>query len=259
MLADPAAILPTMVRSEPPPSAARAVALLGRDYPRLGTLGAVALPDGGALAISRGQEPKPYRHVDPNEDAALIVRDGAGVLLAVADGHNGLAASELVTEAVRRGARDLLSPDPSRFAAQLEELLLALRQELRAVGPSRTCLLVASLVADRCLFACFGDSALYRAGQPDPVTAPNPCVLGPTLVFDDAIRSAALGSFVRKPGERVALVTDGVLDFVQAPDSVPGLLASADDDAECARAIARAAMRGGAGDNIAVALYSGPV
>jgi serine/threonine protein phosphatase PrpC len=240
------------------PTMSRAVALFGRDYPRLGPLGAVALADGGALALSRGQEPKPYRHVDPNEDAALIVRDPVGVLLAVADGHDGVAASELAIEAVRRNARELLSDDLSRFTAQLDRVLLALAAELRAVEPSRTCLLLAALVGDRCLYACFGDSALYRASQPDPVTAPTDCYLGPDRVLDDELRGTALGSFAREPGERVALVTDGVVNFLQSPDSLVGLLSSEVDDADCARAIARAAMRGGAGDNVAVSLFSGP-
>ena len=69
----------------------------------------------------------------------------------------------------------------------------------------------------------------------------------------------AFGSFERKPGERVALVSDGVTNFLQAPDRMRDLLASDVDDAECARAVALAAMRGGAGDNVAVALLSGPV
>ena len=249
MLADPAAILATMTH---------AIALLGRDYTRLGPLGAVALPSGGALALSRGQEPKPYRHVDPNEDAALIVRDEAGVLLAVADGYNGVAASELAIEAVRAAAPELLSEDPSRFAAQLARVLAELSPDLGRVGPSRTCLLVASLVADRCLYACFGDSALYRASQPGPVSAATGAFLGPDLVLDDATRRAVLGGFERTRGERVALVTDGVVNYLQEPDGLSDLLASELDDVECARAVARAAMRGGAGDNVAVALFSGP-
>jgi serine/threonine protein phosphatase PrpC len=159
---------------------------------------------------------------------------------------------------VREGARDLLSDDPSRFAAELERVLAELSPDLGRVGPSRTCLLVASLVADRCLYACFGDSALYRASQPRPVSTSTGVFLGPDLVLDDAIRSAVLGGFERPRGERVALVTDGVVNFLQEPDGLSNLLASELDDVECARAVARAAMRGGAGDNVAVALFSGP-
>jgi hypothetical protein len=48
------------------------------------------------------------------------------------------------------------------------------------------------------------------------------------------------------------------VNFLQEPDGLSDLLASELDDAECARAVARAAMRGGAGDNVAVALFSGP-
>jgi serine/threonine protein phosphatase PrpC len=236
----------------------QAVALLGRDYPQLGPLGAVALPSGGALALSRGQEPKPYRHVDPNEDAALIVRAPAGVLLSVADGHNGVAASELAIDAVRASAGDLLAGAPSQFATGIEALVESLAEPLHEVAPSRTSLLVAALVADRCVYACIGDCSLYRASAREPVTEDTQPVLGAELRFDDERRRAVFGDFARVAGERIVLVTDGVTNFVTS-DVVPDLLVREGDDGECARAICRAAMRMGAGDNVAVALFSGAV
>ena len=237
-----------------------AVALFGRDYPDLGPVGAVALPDGGALALSRGQEPKPYRHVDPNEDAALLVRGEAGALLAVADGYNGVATSEAGIEAVRAAAGELITDDAQHFEARLAEVLEALRPALSNAGRSRSCLVVAALVGERCCWASLGDSSLFRASQAERVTPEDTLrVLGPALWLDDELRQSAFGSFERKPGERVALVSDGITNFLQAPDSLIDLLAGDLRDGDCAREIALAAMRGGAGDNVAVALLSGPV
>jgi len=86
----------------------RSICLLGRDYPELGPLGIAGLPTGGALALSRGALPKPYPHLDPNEDGALLVETQRGMLLAIADGYNGVAACELALAAAREGAGALI-------------------------------------------------------------------------------------------------------------------------------------------------------
>ena len=235
-----------------------AVALLGRDYPTLGPLGAIQLPGGGALALSRGEQPKPYRHVDPNEDAALIVRDRRGVLLAVADGHNGVEASERSIEAVREQASYLLVADSELFQERVTDCVHTLCEGLGAVGASRSCLLIVSLVDAHCCWSCLGDSSLFRGSVSEPVSFENRRVIGPELRLDDSLAEEAFGHFVRFRGERVALVTDGVTNFVKS-DTVPTLIAGDLDDGECAREIGRSAMRMGAGDNLAVAIFSGPV
>ncbi|MFQ5696870.1 MAG: PP2C family protein-serine/threonine phosphatase [Myxococcota bacterium] len=236
----------------------RALALYGRDFPKLGPLGVVALPEVGALALTRGREPKPYRHTDPNEDAALVVVSERGSLFAVADGYNGVSASERAIEAVANAGPDLITLNGERFHQHLEQVLAGLARELVDVGPSRTCLLVAALVEDRCHWACLGDSSLYRAGRDAPVTEENRCVVGPELQLDDAIRKRVLGSFQRGSGERIALVTDGVTNFVADAGLVAERLAAEDAEARCARGIALRAMGDGAGDNIAVAVAAPP-
>src|SRR5215470_12737194 len=97
----------------------RAIALLGKDWPELGPVGLLELPDGGAVAISRGAHPKPYAHTDPNEDAVLLVRTDAGVLLAIADGFNGSEASELGLAEVRARASALLEASGEAFRAEI--------------------------------------------------------------------------------------------------------------------------------------------
>jgi serine/threonine protein phosphatase PrpC len=242
------------------PVHARRLALLGRDYPVLGPVGVVRLPGAGALALSRGKERKPYRHVDPNEDGALLIAQSAGTLLAVADGYNGVAASERALRAVERAAAALLVPDPERFAAAAIALVAALACDLAEVGDSRTCLVVAALCGRRCHFASFGDSSLFRAAASGPVTQSNEIVLGPELqgeALAPLLREAAglwLGGFERAAGERIALVTDGVTNFAPEPDALSRILKDAPSDAAAAREIARAALGGGAGDNVAVAV-----
>jgi len=116
---------------------ARRLALLGRDYPALGPLGVARLPGVGALALSRGAERKAYYHVDPNEDGALLVADAAGVLLAVADGYNGVAASEVALRLTGRAARELLAPDLEGFTAAVIALVGRIARELDP-GPQDT-------------------------------------------------------------------------------------------------------------------------
>ncbi len=242
---------------------ARRLALLGRDYPALGPIGVVRLPGAGALALSRGAERKAYRHVDPNEDAALLVADTAGVLLAVADGFNGVAASEVSLRAVGRAAAELLAPDLESFAAACIALVTSVARRLERKSDSRTCLVVAALCGDRCRFASFGDSSLYRAGAATAVSAENTLVLGPARDADAVrallrgTRSLWLGEFERAPGERVATVSDGVTNFVLDATTIPTRLRDAASDAAAAAEIAREALAGGAGDNVAVAVAGG--
>lgn len=238
--------------------AARSIALLGRDYPALGPVGVAHLPGTGALALSRGLERKPYRHVDPNEDAALLLADETGVLLAVADGFNGVAASEIALRAVRRAASDLLVPEAPRFAAAALALFERLGRRLDPESDSRTCLLVAALCGSRCHFATVGDSSVYRATSLEVVSAGNELVLGPG--FDarrleggpSGERAIWHGSFERALGERIALVTDGITNFTRDLRAVSRSLAHAPTDTSAAVAIVRDALSGGAGDNVAV-------
>jgi len=232
-----------------------AISLLGRDYPELGPLTVVLAPEGGALALSRGREPKPYPHTDPNEDGALLVRTPEGVALAVADGYNGSAASERSLDAVRDAAPALIVEDDEAFERAAAELARSIAASLAALVPSRSCLLVASLRAERCHFASFGDSALFRAGAPGQLNVINGLALRPSLATRKLLTPLWCGGFERAPGERIAIVSDGVTNFMQDPASLPRLLAGAANDAAAARSIAEAALSGGAGDNVAVAVF----
>jgi serine/threonine protein phosphatase PrpC len=242
-----------------------AVSLLGRDYPDLGPVASVGLPRAGGLALSRGLEPKAYAHTDPNEDAALVALGESGVLLAVTDGYNGAAAAELGLGFTQRRAAALLDACAAGagaggepFERAVRSLLVELREALRAVEPSRSCLLIAALVGRRCDFASFGDCSLFRGSQSTPLNVTNELVLSPTLGERKLPTNLWLGSFERADGERVALVTDGVTNFAPRPQEIAQLLASARDDTRAARAIAELALRGGAGDNVAVSVSGAP-
>jgi len=240
---------------------ARWLIIRGREYPDLGPLGSLALPDGGAVALSRGARPKAYSHVDPNEDGVLLYRDNAGALLCVVDGYNGVAASECALDATLAAAPELIRlGEQDRFYKHTDALARAIAKEIRGLGRSRTCLLLATLVPGRCRWASFGDSGLYRGSQPDQQNRDNRFALRPeieNLVMPDALW---LGEFDLGERERVALMSDGVLNFVPDPSEIQGLVQDAPDDLGAAQALARRALRGGAGDNVAVAtltLYPG--
>src|SRR5690606_34404772 len=85
--------------------AASGVLLRGREATALGAVAEAGADEVGA-AITRGGAPKPYDHVDPNEDAALAMGGRRGVLVAVADGHWGHVGAERALEALREIAED---------------------------------------------------------------------------------------------------------------------------------------------------------
>jgi serine/threonine protein phosphatase PrpC len=237
----------------------RAISLLGRHWPELGPLALVELDDGGALALSRGAQPKSYAHTDPNEDAALMVRLPAGVLLAVADGHNGLEAAELAIVRAQAGADFLLAATGADFRVRICELLDDVRARLTRGSRSRATLVLAALHADRVELASFGDAYAFRSGSPTPLIPPNAILVGSDHSPRDIEPARWYRSCERAPGERVALVSDGVINFMPDPSEIPGLLAAATGDLACVRTIALAALRGGAGDNVAVAAFAGAI
>ncbi len=231
----------------------RQLLLLGRHYTTLGPLALAELPDGGALALTRGAVRKAYRYVDPNEDAALLVRTEHGTLLAVADGYNGSSASEFAIESVSACAAELIQTPGERFSGRVEQLALDISAQLRALDPARSCLLIAVVTGRSCRWLSLGDSILFRSTSPDVASPSNDLVLDPRLRALPAREDFWVGSFELKPGERIAAVTDGVTNFVAEPAVVSNLLSKAASDVHAARAVASAAMRGGAGDNIGIA------
>jgi len=234
----------------------RSICLLGRDYPDLGPLGIAALPDGGALALSRGARPKPYPHQDPNEDGALFVRTAQGALLVIGDGYNGAAACELALAAAHEAAQRLIGSSGSRFRALVAELVQHVAHRLpENSARSRTCLVVARLVARHCEFASFGDSCLIRSTRTAPASQPNELVLGRALDLSAISPDFWYGEFECEPLERIALVTDGVTNFAPEVPHLATALGAAPNDLVAARALAEQALLGGAGDNVAVCAY----
>jgi len=231
----------------------RQLILLGRHYTRLGPLALVEFPDGGALALSRGAVRKAYRYVDPNEDAALIVRSDAGCLLAVADGYNGTSASEIAIEAVSGHAAELILTPEDRFLGRMEQLAIDISLALAEVEPSRSCLLVSVIVGRRCRWFSLGDSSLFRSTSEDVASPRNDLVLDAKLRNLPHPSDFWAGAFDVEPGERIALVSDGITNFIQDPRIISRLLSKAASDVHAARALATAAMRAGAGDNVSVA------
>ncbi len=234
---------------------ARWLELRGGDYPELGPLGSAALAEGGALAISRGAYRKPYAHVDPNEDGAFLQRGDDSTLLCVVDGYNGVRASELCLDAVRARAGAILAASPDEFVAAVTEAALAAARLLQRGWRerSRSCLLVAVVAAKHCRWASIGDCALYRASHPEPVSRDNPLVVGPRLAERLPDPSEWSGAFERSAGERIAVVSDGVPNFVPTGRLVQEALRDARDDRGAAEAVVRLAMECGAGDNLAIA------
>jgi serine/threonine protein phosphatase PrpC len=231
----------------------RSICLRGRDYPALGPLALARLPDGGALALSRGALPKAYRHVDPNEDAALLVRTRTGTLVAVADGFNGTRAAEIALDAVNEEAPDLIMDQGDRFAERIERLIAEISHRLGRAGRSRTCLSLIVAYRGACSWASFGDSMLFRSSRIEPICSENELVLGPRMRALGRATERCTGSFVLAENERVAAMSDGVSNFIADPTTIHRMLAEAPDDVQAARTLCQVAMRGGAGDNLAVA------
>jgi serine/threonine protein phosphatase PrpC len=232
--------------------------LLGRDFPDLGTSGFVVHAQGGALALSRGRLPKPYAHVDPNEDAALLAHAERGTLLAVTDGFNGVAASELALAEVERSVDRLLDEDPEAFEEEIRSLARRIGSRDHRLGESHTCLALIAIAGEICHVAGFGDSCAFRATAPEPLIPPDDppawTVLGEAADLPPSSRFAA--HFRAVPGERLAVVSDGVTNFTRS--SVPETLAGARDDGEAAVRILEDALAGGAGDNVSVVTFSIP-
>jgi len=236
---------------------ARWLMMRGREYPDLGPLGSLALPDGGGLALSRGARPKAYAHVDPNEDGALLYRDDAGGLICVVDGYNGVAASECALDSTLEAAEELVRlQDQEQFCKRTHQLARDTARKLRELGRSRTCLLLATLVPGRCRWASFGDSGLYRSGEPNQQNRNNRFTLRPEIEHLVMPYELWLGEFALDAGERVAVMSDGVLNFVPDPDEILRVLQDAASDLDASQQLARRALGGGAGDNVAAAALS---
>jgi hypothetical protein len=263
-----------------------AALLRGREHPEIGALAEVACDDTGA-AISRGGAPKPYPHVDPNEDAALVARGTRGLLVAVADGHWGYRAAESVlehllavhAEAWTEGAgRGLEAWREAALAALLEanELVIAGHDESER---SRTTLSLGLVrPADGIvMLAAMGDSHVFRVGADGIVELERP--RKPTFLGQRRLRASSLARTARVEvdliGDLLALVavTDGLSEPAIGVDDPAGAVREATrrgggagsgaPAAAAARGIVEASLAAHrahrAGDNVAAAVaWLGP-
>jgi serine/threonine protein phosphatase PrpC len=148
--------------------------LLGRDHTEIG---AVAAESEGsvAIALSRGGARKLYSHHDPNEDAALFASGPGGVVLAVADAHDGEVAAAVVLEHLLANLAGPWTAAPPVGADDWERGALAGFLEInqatrRAAAQSQTpgsctTLTVAVVRPEEglLLYASIGDSHLFQA------------------------------------------------------------------------------------------------
>jgi serine/threonine protein phosphatase PrpC len=245
--------MPHHESSEPP-----VVVLWGDDHPTLGEMTVASLDDRCAIGLSAGRLPKPYWHLDPNEDVALAMGTTGLRVLAVADGHNGADAARAAIAAIRDAAPPLLVP-----GAHAAELLAHLIDRAAAAvsaavasadstrSGSRTALSIAVLDGHRLHAATFGDTVIarVRGGKAKRVTGESP-FLGPT-----ATRPSADSVKLRR-GDAVVLSSDGVTDYLGSRplERLGAVLQEIDDPAQAVRDLMGFATAGGAGDHLGVAL-----
>jgi len=255
--------------------------LRGREHTRLDAVDAIAEAR-VAIAISRGGAPKRYPHSEPNEDAAAYAVGSAGAFVAVADGHGGFEASEVVlahllgepacqwTEAP--GALDAARFERQALAA-LEDAARAVDRE-RGRPEARTTLSFAVVLPGqrRLLHAAIGDSHVFVASTSGveeiaPVGSRLGFLGAPDQTRETLAPLARIGSISLAGVRAVLLATDGLSERgigVERPThavaealSRADALRSGEPALELARGVAERALaaqrRQRAGDNVAVA------
>jgi serine/threonine protein phosphatase PrpC len=243
-----------------------------------------------AISLSQGGFKKRYSHTDPNEDAAAFALGEAGVLLAVADGHNGCNAAELAVDELMLRAGALLTSDRNTADAwwnnTFTETIGAIQTALisRAAqgvhGHSRTTLAMALVIPgeDMLAFASVGDSHIFRVCPNEVVdlgahSEELRCFLGnPADDLSTLTQKSVVGVESLANTRAVVLATDGISETgigVDVPEfTISECAALADRSApelrplELARNVAEAALaahqRHRAGDNIAAAVTQLP-
>jgi serine/threonine protein phosphatase PrpC len=151
----------------------RSALLRGREHLEIGAIDAVA-EGPAAIAISMGGAKKTYTHTDPNEDSVFFAVGTAGTLVAVADGHRGFEAAEVVLEHllahpgpqwVEPGGVTPASWGRHALAAICDANGEILRERVDTeMGKSRTTLSLALVLPESnvLLYACVGDSHLFQ-------------------------------------------------------------------------------------------------
>jgi len=263
----------------------RSALLRGREHLDLGAVDAIA-EGRAAVAISMGGARKAYAHTDPNEDAAAFALGRAGALLAVADGHRGFEASEVLLEhLLHHPAPQWTEPGGVTAEAWTRHALAVLcdanaeilRERLHSEhGDARTTLALALVLPAQglLLHAAVGDSHLFRVGREavEDLAAPE----GPEAFFlghgpetpESLARKARIGVCRLEETRALVLATDGLSEKhvgVEDPSATVAEVTRAAREAapdrralEAARGVLEAALaahrRNPSGDNAAVAV-----
>lgn len=236
------------------PVTAETVYLLGSEASVYGQVASDEVGRAG-VAISRGRFPKSVAWVDPNEDAVLAARAGDRWLLVAADGHFGFTAALAAVNALRSAAPQLLSDDGDGrtvVRSAVERARAEVAESLSTVDETRTSsrtALSVVLIRGRAAFAATcGDTSVFlvRSRRTRSITSTSR-FLGPRTPPPAVVRLRL------RPGDALALVTDGVTDFLGAGlgETLYAEL-SGPDPARAAEGLVRAAFAGGAGDNVGV-------
>ena len=211
-----------------------------------------------AVAITRGRHRKAYAYTDPNEDAAVAVVGRRATLLAVADGHNGWAATEAAMTAVVSSIGD--DPPPQLSDDELVDLfhdagraVLDVTERPGFPTPdSRTTLVIALVSPGSVQWASFGDSAAYlvtgAAGA--KLSQSRHRFVGYPMPRQAVEHLLDRGTTEVPDGAWVVVASDGFVDFARPFPTAP--FADAEDAETVARGLVLAACEGGAGDNVAV-------
>ena len=232
--------------------------LLGEDYPELEQIRVREFAPNVAIGISRGRFPKGYPHVDANEDAVYAATDGTTTVLAVADGHNGFDAARSAMMAIAAATPRFMNGALETVIRQISMAALAAVSE--AVPPlppprdtSETSLTIAAIRDNAVATTTIGDTALFVvAGRRITRHGTDTEYVSPTT---DAAAIEFISAKISAKAV-VILASDGFLDFAADPRTALRTAATlAVSDA--ANQLISEAFAGGAGDNIAIALYTG--
>jgi serine/threonine protein phosphatase PrpC len=243
-------------------------ALWGADHVQLGEIAVESVGSNGAIAISRGAEPKGYPSGSPNEDAVAAVVGPRATLLAVADGHDGYDSVPAALGSVLKAFGS--DPPPADlddgelvaiFAASNEAALRATGGGYADDESSRTTLAIALLAEGRLQWASFGDSSVLvsEAAGVRPLSSPRLKFIGYPMGHSEVAELLDHGSADLGTCSWMLLASDGLIDYagggeLDVSDAIAAQLHTASHPAMAAEALVRAAFAGGAGDNVAVAL-----
>ena len=233
------------------------VVIHGPDHVVPDAIGLASLGGVGAVATCVGRFPKAYASVDPNEDAALIAVGNHRVVAAVVDGHLGYEAARATIQAVEEEAALLLAAPVPAVVSGIQTVLAMAEDQIAAalaattsdLAASRTAVTLAVVHADAVYVATIGDTAGVLAGRGRRVKKfrSENRYLGPQHGPVKVQRRHW------QPGDLLVLASDGFVDY-GGRNALPGVVAATDTPEATARALVTAALDGGAGDNVTVAV-----